>query len=83
MSGWIDGPTRSYFARELFVSPSNAPAIDGIIFSLRDDVVWASWPGKHGYVELGPIDVVIYMMRDFLAQCEVAERLVHRNAAND
>ena len=51
-----------------------------IIFSLVDDTVWASWPDKSGSVALGPSDEVTYMMRDFLAQCELGEQLGRKRA---
>jgi hypothetical protein len=49
--------------------------MDTIIFSMVDGTVWVSWPGKSGSVELGHSDAVTYMMRDFLAQCELGERM--------
>lgn len=46
-----------------------------IVFSLENGIVWASWPGIGQRVSLGPQEAVAYMMKDFLAQNEVAERL--------
>ena len=46
----------------------------GIIFSLEKGIALASLPGS-GAVSLGPQDEVAEMMRDFLAQLELAERL--------
>jgi hypothetical protein len=55
--------------------------MDTITFSLVDGTVWASWPGKSASVELGHSAAVTYMMRDFLAQCDLADYL-ERRAAN-
>jgi hypothetical protein len=49
----------------------------GVIFSLEDGVALASLPGGRR-VPLGPEHEVADMMRDFLAQCEVADRLLQR-----
>ncbi len=49
--------------------------MDTIIFSLVDGTVWVSWPGNNASVELGQSYAVTYMMRDFLAQCDLGERL--------
>ena len=46
-----------------------------VVFSFVDDGVWASWPGRSGSVHLGHYDIVTYMMRDFLAQCDLGERM--------
>jgi len=46
-----------------------------IIFSLRDDFVWASWPDTNATVRLGRHDVVAAMMQDFLAQDALGQRL--------
>ena len=54
-----------------------------IIFSFLDGDVWASWPGARASVNLGSHDDVREMMRDFLAQCDLGERLAKREAAND
>ena len=51
-----------------------------IVFSMADDTVLASWPGKKGSLALGPTDAVTYMMRDFLAQCELGERMARKRA---
>lgn len=48
---------------------------DGIVFSLRDNKVWASWHGSDQPVCLGTQDHVEYMMSDFLAQGELGRRL--------
>jgi hypothetical protein len=47
----------------------------GIIFSLEDGFALASLPGGKR-VPLGPEKEVEFMMRDFLAQCELANRLL-------
>ena len=57
--------------------------LGAIIFSLVDEVVWASWLGVSAQVKLGPREAVIYMMRDFLAQCDLGERLNGLRASND
>lgn len=47
-----------------------------IIFSLDDGCVWASWPDRDSSaVRLGGYHAVTAMMRDFLAQSALAERL--------
>lgn len=46
-----------------------------IIFSQRDDHVWVSWDNGTGQVDLGPVAVVEEMMRDYLAQSEIATRI--------
>jgi hypothetical protein len=46
-----------------------------IIFSLRDGFIWASWPGTNAATRLGRQEMVSAMMRDFLAQDAVGERL--------
>ena len=64
------------------MSRDNEVAVGEIIFSLIDDAVWASWPGKEGSVELGRADAVSYMMRDFVAQCDLGERLSDRKSSS-
>ena len=59
------------------------PPVGDVIFSFLDGHVWTSWPGVDASVNLGPYDGVTEMMRDFLAQCELGERLANRGAAND
>lgn len=46
-----------------------------VIFSFVDGFVWASWPGAVSMVRVGSYETVKTAMLDFLAQCEVAERL--------
>jgi len=46
-----------------------------VVFSLEGGQAWASWYGSHSWVRLGPENEVAEMMRDFLAQRELAERL--------
>jgi hypothetical protein len=50
----------------------------GIVFSLRDEFVWVSWPGTEASVRLGRHDMVASMMRDFLAQDALGQRLSER-----
>ena len=47
----------------------------GVVFSLEDGEVWASWYGRGRPVLLGSQDKVSSMMHDFLAQVEVGKRL--------
>jgi hypothetical protein len=51
-----------------------------VVFSLADGYVWASWPGASGMVKLGRHEHVMAMMRDYLAQSVVGERLTRRGA---
>jgi hypothetical protein len=51
-----------------------------VVFSLADGFVWASWPGTSGMVKLGRHEHVMAMMRDYLAQSVVGERLTQRGA---
>ena len=46
-----------------------------VVFSLEQGDAWASWYGSHSWVRLGPDEEVAEMMRDFLAQRELAKRL--------
>ena len=52
---------------------------DGIVFSLEDEQVWASWYGNSPPVRLGSQTKVSRMMKDFLAQIEVGRRLNGRS----
>jgi len=65
------------------MSAGDPPLTDTIIFSMVDGAVWASWPGKRASVELGHSDAVTYMMRDFLAQYELGERMSRRTGTDD
>jgi hypothetical protein len=56
----------------------SADSTSGIIFSLEKGVASASLPGSEP-VPLGPQDEVAEMMRDFLAQIELAERFAKRS----
>jgi hypothetical protein len=47
----------------------------GIVFSLENGNIWASWYDSGPRVRLGSNDKVAAMMEDFLAQHRVAERL--------
>lgn len=51
---------------------------DEIVFSLEEGEVWASWYGDGAPLRLGPRQKVTRLMRDFLAQEEVARRLTGR-----
>ena len=50
----------------------------GIVFSLDDGKVWASWYGQGPPVLLGSQKKVSGMMEDFLAQEEVGKRLTRK-----
>jgi hypothetical protein len=54
---------------------------NGVIFSLKEDQAWASWPTAGFHLRLGPQEEVARMMADFLAQLELANRL--RTAAQE
>ena len=47
-----------------------------IIFSSRDGYVWVSWPGTSAAMRLGRSALVAYMIKDFLAQEDLATRLM-------
>ncbi len=48
-----------------------------VIFSFLDGFVWASWPGAASMIRMGRYDAAIAAMRDFLAQCELGDRLAN------
>jgi len=50
-------------------------AVGGVMFSLEDGQAWASWPTAGFHLRLGPQDDVAAMMKDFVAQVELAKRL--------
>lgn len=54
-----------------------------VIFSLVDGIVLASWHGTSSAVPLGDLETVSRVMRDFLAQGEIADRLTRTTARND
>jgi len=54
-------------------------ASGGVVFSLEEGQVWASWYGKGPPVCLGSQSKVGEMMQDFLAQEELAKRLTDPN----
>lgn len=65
-------------ARALFHAmhvPGEDETPGGIVFSLEDDQVWATWYGKGPPVLLGSEAKVSSMMKDFLAQLAVGKRL--------
>jgi hypothetical protein len=55
-------------------------ASGGIIFSLEEGQVWASWHGNGPPVPLGSQERVSEMMEDFLAQVELGKRLTSKSA---
>jgi hypothetical protein len=50
----------------------------GVIFSMEDGHVWASWYGQGPPVCLGSQQKVGRMMEDFLAQEELAKRFARQ-----
>ena len=65
-------------ARALFHAmhvPGEDERSGGIVFSLEDDKVWATWYGQGPPVMLGSEAKVSSMMEDFLAQLAVGKRL--------
>ena len=67
------------FIRRLFVSIQRSGADEsegGVLFSLDQGQVWASWYGRGPRVLLGSQKKVSGMMEDFLAQEKVAKRLL-------
>jgi len=64
-----------YAIRRIFGELVGPTSKDGVIFSLKEDQAWASWPEAGFHLRLGPQDEVASMMKDFLAQRELAERL--------
>ena len=69
---------KSYSSTDRMVMPE-----EEIIFSLRDDYIWASWPDTNATVRLGRHDMVAAMMQDFLAQDALGERLATSRSAGD
>ena len=61
------------------ISAVRGPGADesggGIVFSLEKGDVWASWYGQGTPIRLGSQRKVSEMMKDFLAQVEIAKRL--------
>jgi len=57
------------------ITAGAAITVGGIVFSLEQDQVWASWYGQGAPVRLGSRRKVADMMEDFLAQEELAKRL--------
>jgi len=53
-----------------------------IIFSQENGEVLANWSDGRPQVNLGPAREVAEMMRDYLAQSELAERLLKLTAQN-
>jgi hypothetical protein len=52
-----------------------SPLADTVIFSTENGLVWAHLPNTNAPVALGDLGTVAYMMRDFLSQCALSERL--------
>jgi hypothetical protein len=71
---------RSAFARLSRVSVPEEHS-SGIIFSREDGHAWASWPGNSAPIRLGPDTEVTAMMRDFVSQVELADRLARRSSS--
>ncbi len=58
-------------------------AKEDLILSLVDGFVWASWPGTIASVKLGDEAAVTAVMRDFLVQCELGERLTNNKRVEE
>lgn len=56
--------------------------VSGVVFSLDDGQAWASSYGVDAPVRLGPVEDVIPMMEDFIAQVDVSRRLRDRVSAD-
>ena len=52
-----------------------------LVLSLRDDQVWASWPDDRVAIRMGEHDAVLAVMRDFIRQSELGERLTRNDRA--
>jgi hypothetical protein len=52
-----------------------------VIFSLLDGYVWVSWQDGPATVRMGQSETVTSAMHDFLAQCELGERLLNGKSA--
>ena len=50
---------------------------DDVIFSYVESFVWASWPGAGPKLRLGRYETITTGMHDFLAQCELGEKLAN------
>ena len=57
--------------------------MSGVISSLKDGQVWASWTDDRKSVRRGPVAEVSAMMRDFLQQVELGERLSRQAGPSD
>lgn len=55
----------------------------GAFFSVEEGQAWASWPEAGFHLRLGPQDEVAGMMKDYLAQLEVVQRLAVAAQAKD
>ena len=67
-----------FLVRQLFRALYRAgddEAAGGVVFSLEDGEVWASWYGQGTPVLMGSEKKVSAMMKDFLAQVELGKRL--------
>jgi hypothetical protein len=70
---------RRSFARYSRVAGTKE-ASSGVVFSIEEGQAWANWPGHASPIRLGPDEEVTAMMKDFVAQVEVAHRLARRSA---
>ncbi len=61
--------------------PAGLPA--PVVFSIDGGQAWVSWYGSHSWVRLGPEEEVAEMMKDFLAQRELAARLNRRSIGDN
>ncbi|MFL6734245.1 MAG: hypothetical protein ACJ8EY_06075 [Sphingomicrobium sp.] len=68
-------------AVRIFQAHMSAAPSGGIVFSLENDEVWASWYGDGAPVRLGSQRKVSEMMEDFLAQSELGKQLISKYPA--
>jgi len=52
---------------------------EDVVISYIDCFVWMRWPGAEPMVKLGRYECVVPAMRDFIAQCDLGERLAKRS----
>ena len=55
----------------------------GVILSVKDDKVWASWIDDRAPVMLGEHRAVLRAMSDLIQQSAIGERLVNRSAPSE
>lgn len=75
--------TYAMATKPTLLGSENGHLKDDLIFSLTEGYVWASWPGTVASVKLGTQATVRAVMRDFLAQCELGDRLTNAKAVDE